>query len=484
MPDLQMPRMNLGLVLFTFGSVIVLGALGRYYMDSPDVSMMLYAAAGAILVAATLMNPEVGLYIVAVAAMFSPEIPIIRPAVGPGLQQQRPVVIRVEDILLGVLMASWFLKTGIRKELGILVRTPLNRPLFVFLMANIMATLFGVILWTVRPFTAFFYILKYAEYYVIFFMVVNHITAEREIRRMLAITLLVCFATCLFGYYQIMAFPGERVSTPFEGDVGEPNTLGGYLVFMLGITMGMFLEAPSQTMRWLMGALSAFMLMPLAHTQSRSSYAAVVPMLLVLFLLTRRRIFMTVMLLGAILWVTIPPLRPGVVSRRIEYTFKQDPYEGQIQIGNTRIDTSASSRLKSWQWNLERLFARPTHTFIGFGVTGVPFLDAQYVRTLCETGIVGLVAFGWLLLTMFREARRVYLSVRDDFHRSVALGYMAGFVGLLVHAVGSNTFILVRIMEPFWFVTGLIVMMPIMEAQTEQEEAIIRPVRPSWAPAG
>ncbi|MFP6645103.1 MAG: hypothetical protein VCF24_16315 [Candidatus Latescibacterota bacterium] len=29
--------------------------------------------------------------------------------------------------------------------------------------------------------------------------------------------------------------------------------------------------------------------------------------------------------------------------------------------------------------------------------------------------------------------------------------------GLLVHAVGANTFIIVRIMEPFWLLAGLVV---------------------------
>jgi hypothetical protein len=36
-------------------------------------------------------------------------------------------------------------------------------------------------------------------------------------------------------------------------------------------------------------------------------------------------------------------------------------------------------------------------------------------------------------------------------------------VGLLVHSVGANTFIIVRIMEPFWFLTALIVMIPRFE---------------------
>jgi len=37
------------------------------------------------------------------------------------------------------------------------------------------------------------------------------------------------------------------------------------------------------------------------------------------------------------------------------------------------------------------------------------------------------------------------------------MGLLVGLVGLLVHAVGANTFIIVRIMEPFWLTVGLVV---------------------------
>jgi hypothetical protein len=53
--------------------------------------------------------------------------------------------------------------------------------------------------------------------------------------------------------------------------------------------------------------------------------------------------------------------------------------------------------------------------------------------------------------------------LREPEDRGVALGFLAGTVGLLVHAIGSNTFIIVRIMEPFWFFAGIVVMLPLLE---------------------
>ena len=46
---------------------------------------------------------------------------------------------------------------------------------------------------------------------------------------------------------------------------------------------------------------------------------------------------------------------------------------------------------------------------------------------------------------------------------------IAGLMGLLVHGLGANTFIIVRIMEPFWLVVGLV--MGAAKLEDEKAEA-------------
>jgi hypothetical protein len=48
----------------------------------------------------------------------------------------------------------------------------------------------------------------------------------------------------------------------------------------------------------------------------------------------------------------------------------------------------------------------------------------------------------------------------DPIDRGLAMGFIAGTVGLLAHAIGSNTFTIIRIMEPFWLFAGIVVMLP------------------------
>ena len=70
----------------------------------------------------------------------------------------------------------------------------------------------------------------------------------------------------------------------------------------------------------------------------------------------------------------------------------------------------------------------------------------------------------------------------------MALGFMFGLAGLLVHAVGSNAFIIVRIMEPFWLYAALLARAYLLQrsAQAAQPEetqsAPVEPPQGRWSP--
>ncbi|MEE9519485.1 MAG: hypothetical protein V3V93_04390, partial [bacterium] len=143
-----------------------------------------------------------------------------------------------------------------------------------------------------------------------------------------------------------------------------------------------------------------------------------------------------------------------------------------------------SARLKSFH---EVVFDDwPKHPVFGYGVTGHRFFDAQYPRVLIETGLVGLLAFLWLQISIFRRARDVLRTTQDPLFKGVALGFLTGFMALIIHSIGTNTFILVRIMEPFWFLAAMVVMIPQLEALPPVAEDPTSPramnVRRGWGP--
>jgi O-antigen ligase len=363
----------------------------------------------------------------------------------------RGITLRLDDFILLIIGFGWLARMAIHKELGFFLKTPLNKPIAFYMITSLIATLIGALMGRVDLKTGFLFVLKYFQYIIIYFMVVNHVQDKKQIHQFLWALLIACIIVSLIGIGQIPG--GERVSAPFEGERGEPNTFGGYLLFMMAIAIGLFLASDLWRDRLIYGSISIIAFIPFLFTQSRASYLAFLPMLLVFVWLSKKRKLIVMGLL--FLALLLPITSPQVVKERLSYTFTQPAQSGQIQVADIRLDTSTSARLISWQ---DALRDTAKHPVFGFGVTGYYFVDAQYPRVLAETGIIGLFSFILLLLAILKYGLTIFHGTSDVLYKGLSMGFVAGFIGLLAHAVGANTFIIVRIMEPFWFVLAMVVM--------------------------
>lgn len=404
---------------------------------------------GALPLVITFLSPLAGLYLLVFCMLLGPEL-LIGGGMGSGTTLGRGVTLRYDDFILLLVGVAWLARTAISKQGTLHLRTHLNRPIMFYTAACVIATLIGILAGRVRPVAGFFFLLKYYEYFFLFFMTVNLVTNQKQVRTLVVASLATCFLVSLYALSQIPS--GERVSAPFEGKEGEPNTLGGYLVFMLAIVTGLLMTPGAVTHKLPLLILMGVGGIALQATLSRASFlAAGVVILGVLGFVWRRNPLYLAFVLMALL--TAPWWTPHSVTERIMYTFTQPQEEGQIRLGSFRVDTSTSDRLRSWHQSMEFFQRSPLW---GMGVTGGPFMDAMYPRVLVETGLLGMSAFLALLWAVFWTGVRGYQQAPDPFMRGVALGFLLGFLGLLVHAVGSNTFIIVRIMEPFWLYAALI----------------------------
>lgn len=394
-------------------------------------------------------STEIALYILIFSMLLSPEFVVGETG---GASLGRGVTLRIDDFLIMIIGISWLARMSINKELGLFLRTPLNTPIAYYIIICLVSTLFGALFGRVNIKTGFFFILKYFEYMIIYFMVINHLQTRKQVTYYLWALLITCAIVSLIGISQIPS--GERVTAPFEGEAGEPNTLGGYLIFMISIASGFLLTTNSSLDRLKYGFLIFLFIIPLIYTQSRSSYLSIIPAIITLIILSEKKIW--IIGICIILGLSLPVITPEIAKQRLSYTFVQGKSRTDVvQVGGVKLDTSTSARILSWR-NAFRDWIK--HPVLGFGVTGYHFLDAQYVRVLIETGLMGLFMFFFLLLTIFRKAYENFRASKDSFEKGLTMGFLAGFMGLIFHSTGANTFIIVRIMEPFWFMTAMVVL--------------------------
>ncbi|HCL00353.1 MAG TPA: hypothetical protein DHW42_09670 [Candidatus Marinimicrobia bacterium] len=401
------------------------------------------------------IDTDFAIYILIFSMLLSPEIGA-RTTTGEG------VTIRIDDILLAIILFTWLAKTAINKELGLFRTSPLNKPIAYYTFICIFATGIGMLFGRVKPLNGIFFVIKYIEYFMVYFLVVNQVHTKKQFDNFTVALIITFVIVTLISVSQIPT--GKRLTAPFEGDAGEPNTLGGYLIFIIAINLSLILKPgiiTSPNIRRLLLLITMVAVFPYLLTNSRGSWAAGIPVVISYIIISDRR--WIIIGFVALLVLLSPIILPDTVTDRFKYTFKeQKGYARTLQedVGGITLDTSASERVRSWKsaWKGVK-----KHPVFGFGITGWRFLDAQFMRVLVETGFIGLAFFLYLLYSILHETWKVYKNAQIPFFKYFALGFFVATISMITHSFGANTFIIIRIMEPFWLVCGLVISCPHIE---------------------
>jgi hypothetical protein len=425
--------------------VLAVGIITALIINGMNPSFAVAMIIGCLILFVSFLSTELAVYVLIFSMLLSPEIVLSQ-------QSQRELSIRMDDLLIMVIALGWLARSAFYKELGLIIKTPLNKAILCYATICILSTMFGMVFGKVRPLQGTMFVLKYLEYFVIFFMVLNNIHSREQLKRYF---LAVLITAAIVSIYAIIQIPmGERVSAPFEGKSGEPNTFGGYLVLMISLMAGIFLSYTHRKVKMASLVGLGLLAIPFIYTLSRSSWMAVAGMYATLMIFSNKKMVLGVLLIIAVL--AGPMIMPEEMGKRYEKTFMSKPLESkeQVKVGGVYLDLSSSERVNSYLKILEDIKSRP---ILGYGVTGYGFIDGQYFRTLIETGFLGFSAFLFLLFKIFSTILRTYRDTTDELFKSISLGILVGFVAMLIHALTANTFIIIRIMEPFWFLMAMAV---------------------------
>lgn len=431
-------------IIGSISSIVILG-LCVYKVPLQAFIIVLLAS---MIFAIALIKTDIALIILIFSMLLSPELQI-------GGIRGRAVVLRVDDILLLTVFLGWLAKMAIHKDLALFTSTALNQPIIGYVFICLVATALGVLQGLSNPKESVFYLLKYFEYFLLFFMVVNNVKSMKQIKLFVFCMFLTCFLVSANAWLT-HASVGGRVSAPFEGRIGAANTFAGYLLLMIALIIGLLLYS-SQKQRFLLLGLLAVVVWPFLRTMSRGAWLGLLPAITTLIVMTRKK-RMVLLATVVILAVLSPILLSDAVQNRARSTFMPGR---QYTVLGRRIAFAESGaiRIEAWKGSLRKWYRRP---LLGYGVPGFGVVgDSQYVRVLREVGMIGFVIFTWLMVMLFRVGRDTFKACSgNDFAQGLSLGFVAGFTGLLTQALTAETFIIIRIMEPFWFLAAIVVVLP------------------------
>lgn len=458
--------------LLVYFVVLLLGLVISFYtirahFDIRTVGSLLFL----LIFIPTLINPDIGLVIIIVSMLFSPELII-------GETIRREISIRIEDVFLLVIILAWFLRIAFTKDIGRVFKTKLTLPFFSYIAVCVISVVFAVVFsGDIVVSHAFLSTLKYLQYFLLFLMVKNNMRSFKQLKIFVLIFILTALIVSVYSnvYIQEQEQAGIeffRTHPPVETrGGGESGTLGGYLVLMMGIVGGLLLYTRSIYIMMFFLIQEALMFRAFIYSLSRGSYLAFLPMLIALVYFTKKEKILVISIFVSLGILTLA-FMPDMVRERILTTVivERDVKEVYVEWAE-----SPRARLDSWrQVVFEKL---PRSPIFGHGV-GKFFIDSQLFLTLCEVGLAGFALFAWVLIRLFKMVISVMnedIVVNNNFSVGLALGFLAGYTGLLVQALSTNTFIIIRIMEPFWFMAAMVVSLPQLLKQEEgvsEEEGV------------
>src|SRR5947208_619899 len=206
--------------MVVFVGVAVAGAfIVAQGLTNASFTYTMGAVAALLLFALAFVRTDFGIYVVIFWWLRRPKSGNKRTGVGAG----RGITFRTEDFVLLVIGLSWLAKTAVNKELNLIARTPLNWPILLYVATTLAATLLGSLTGTINSWSGYFHVLKYVEYFVIYYMAVNNL---RDLEHGVGLVLVGRVSWPLL--YCVGAAPGkDRVDDPFREQKGSATVRFG-----------------------------------------------------------------------------------------------------------------------------------------------------------------------------------------------------------------------------------------------------------------
>jgi O-antigen ligase len=304
--------------------------------------------------------------------------------------------------------------------------------------------------------------LKSSIFYMLFFFLFYHAPRDaRSIRFLWGAILLTVLLVSVQGMRQAFDYgianfnPNRRITGPFgQGTVFGANMAAAFFIIMLPMALMTMLMAKSQPLLRLAGAACVFVgVFATFFTYSRQAYF----LLAALFVVAGLRRSLAVAILAGALALSYEIWVPSTVVERIDMTEQVDAG------GEAKLDASTESRFLLWQGAMELFRERPwgigVNQFrrnIGQHVPGYAGFDAHngFILVLTECGVLGFFALAWLLLGLWRLARRIE-KLPDASSQLYGSALSMAVLGVACANLFGSRIFNGEVMADFWVMAGL-----------------------------
>ena len=403
----------------------------------------------------------------------------------------------VAEVLIVLGLMFWGLKIISKEELKFNLN-PLNFPILSFIAICVLS-----LIWS----KSFFISLKELPLFLagplLYFIIVNNVSSQVQVNRILAITLII---GGLFGIYGILQYQGIDFSF-WTGNIGRHNVFGlfgnvnyfaEYLIIPLPIAVSLFFAPQNKLKKILLLIGIIAMGTSLTLTFTRGSYlgfGASLIFMSFLFLISRSKNFVKnnkkifIIILVAICIITFLFVVPTPLNKSGTVIYK---IKSRVSISQLTQDYSIKRRIATWKLSILMI---KDHLLLGSGIGTYKyntlkyqaeffeqgenrslypygFADKahnEYLQLWAEMGIIGLGIFVWLIISYFNFGFKLLKRIKDNYKQGIIIGLMGGILAVLVDSIFGFPLHLASTVVLFWIAIGLTRVVGLKDETTVKE---------------
>ncbi|MBN1266399.1 MAG: O-antigen ligase family protein [Anaerolineales bacterium] len=252
---------------------------------------------------------------------------------------------------------------------------------------------------------------------------------------------------------------GNRISGP----LGDPNYYAQILVFLFPLAVDRFFREPNRYLKITAGYAAFVIGMTIVFTFSRGGAVAAVLAMMVLVIYHPPKLKNSILILGVI-WIGFL-LLPSTYTDRLS-TLTDLAQSNKQSTAEVSFRGRISEVLSAW-------YMFRDYPILGVGVQNYPVYYQEYSRSIgldpraearephnlylevaAETGVLGLMIFGTILVSVFQAVRRVHTRLREwgeEDMKNMVEAFSSGLVGYL----GAAMFIHGAYPRYLWLLVGI-----------------------------
>lgn len=317
-------------------------------------------------------------------------------------------------------------------------RTPVDIPILLFLCLCIV-TIFNsmYIHGAIMEFT------RLVCLAAIFYIVINFMTREEDIKRVLNIVLMASTSIALFGILQYLGIIDRSwwdSSRFLSSTYVNHNHFAGYLELAIPLAIGMSLAEKNMGKRSIY--VYSFLILSIAFllSMSRGGWLSLsLSMTFMAFMIFKRGHSRFVLFMAVLFFVTLgififTAMDLGFLLRRVA-SYREFDFTGRLEIWKGTINIIkhnwiSGTGLGSFMYNFPRYRPPGLNAFINYA-------HNDYLQVASELGILGLCLMIFIVFKIIRKGLKTHGMAISSFKKWISLSLTAGVLSIAIHGLGD-----------------------------------------------